>query len=164
MYNSWLSRNKYHGMTLEERFWKKVNIGNRNECWEWVGFKCLTTGYGIFIIDKKFSAHRVAWILTNGEIPDKMCVCHKCDNRACCNPAHLFLGTLADNDLDRDKKGRLSWGERTNTAKLSIQDVKEIRSLYDTGNYSQSKLANIYGVQKAAIGKICRRENWKRIK
>lgn len=93
-----------------ERFWSKVNIGNPNECWEW-GSSRNKKGYGQFTLyDRKsfnVKAHRMAWEVTNGKIPDGLFVCHHCDNPPCCNPAHLFVGTNSDNMKDASSKGRL---------------------------------------------------------
>ena len=158
----WSSRNQYNCPTLEERFWEKVNIGKPEDCWEWLAGKN-DDGYGNFVNKKAYKAHRMAWILTNGEIPDELCVCHKCDNRSCCNPSHLFLGTKAENSRDRNIKGRQAWGERNGPAKLSIKEVEEIRRLYATGHYSQRELAKIYGVNHNTIGSAYNRETWKRV-
>jgi hypothetical protein len=96
----------------EERFWEKVRKAGPEECWEWSGVK-LPRGYGIFTIGyTKIYSHRYAWSLGNGEIPDGMYVCHKCDNPSCCNPAHLFVGTASDNNADMDRKGRARRGVR----------------------------------------------------
>lgn len=101
--------------TLAERFWAKVQKGPG--CWTWTGCRD-DHGYGMFRpYGRKASArraHRVAWELTHGPIPAGMFACHKCDNPQCVRPAHLFLGTPADNAHDRDKKGRWvdHWGNR----------------------------------------------------
>lgn len=92
-------------LTIEERFWSKVNITDLLSCWEWTGFK--NKGYGqLEFRGKTQRAHRVVWMLIYGEIPDGLCVLHHCDNPSCCNPAHLFLGTMLDNNRDMIKKGR----------------------------------------------------------
>lgn len=99
-------------MTLEERFWPKVDrSAGPNGCWPWMASR--VKGYGHFGVgsrtdqtNKLVIAHRLAWILTHGPVPDGICVCHTCDNPPCCNPAHLWLGTHADNAADREAKGR----------------------------------------------------------
>jgi hypothetical protein len=100
-------------MTLAERFWAKVDRRLPSECWNWTGGK-LKKGYGAFWVRRGFGRHngsmqtasRWAYRLSTGEIPDEMCVLHRCDNTACCNPAHLFLGSVVENNADRDAKGR----------------------------------------------------------
>lgn len=93
------------------RFWNKVNKEGPNGCWEWVGKIKVGKegGYGIF---RDMRAHRYSWELFNGLIPDKLIICHKCDNRKCVNPDHLFLGTQFDNMKDMTKKGRRAYGEK----------------------------------------------------
>ena len=92
---------------LRVRFWKKVNKKAGNSCWEWTA--CKAGGYGqIYVRGKLVYAHRLSWVWANGKIPKGLFVLHKCDNRVCVNPDHLFLGTNKDNMQDCVRKGRFS--------------------------------------------------------
>lgn len=149
-----------------ERFWTKVAKGQADECWEWQGAKH-PFGYGdIRWGGRTERAHRVAWLLTHGPVPEGQCVCHTCDNPPCCNPAHLFVGSKADNLRDMREKGRdskppLLAGERSRTAKLTADDVENIRS--NRTNLTGTALADLFGVRPAAISDILRRKTWKHV-
>lgn len=161
-----------HG-TLEERFWPKVSIGQPSACWEWQGSHSLN-GYGQIGVGgrsrKLLGAHRVSWELAYGPIPDKLCVCHHCDNRGCVNPTHLFLGTHSDNSKDAFAKGRMIipkvklFGEKNPRAKLTEKEVVQIRDEHASGEYSLAELGRRFGVGPSTIFKIVTRKRWKHIR
>ena len=136
-------------------------------CWNWIGATDGTHGYGeIYRGGKgrtKLRAHRVAYELWIGPIPEGMCVCHSCDNRKCVNPRHLWLGTYKDNNDDRDKKGRKNQvsGERHGKSKLTTQQVQEIRQKYIPRQYSTTRLGKEYGVSSTQIWSIVHKNNWR---
>lgn len=178
--------------TFEEKtdlFWALVAKVAPSECWIWQGQCIKDQGYGFFFLRKgEFRAHRIAWLLTYGEIPKGLCVCHRCDNPPCVNPNHLFLGTALDNIRDRHSKGRsaagnasgrrrhperftksrfplghtLGQGERNVAAKLKECDVINIRRLYAKGT-SQPALARRFNVKQSAISKVVLRRSWRHI-
>lgn len=97
----------------EERFWSKVDRSG-DGCWEWTAKSRTSFGYGVMRVGgtpgRLEGAHRLAWQYTNGPIPDGLCVLHSCDNPPCCNPAHLRIGTKADNTRDKVERGRaVTW-------------------------------------------------------
>jgi hypothetical protein len=96
----------------------------------------------------------------NGPVPAGLQVCHHCDNRLCVNPAHLFLGTNAENQADCVRKGRQCRGEDKATAKLTEDDVREIRRLHFEEGHGHRKLARAFGIMHSGVGKILRRELW----
>lgn len=149
--------------TIED-FWKKVDIKGPDDCWNWLSTKN-ELGYGFYRFNKKFNkSHRLSYIFTFGEIPEGLCVCHKCDNPSCVNPNHLFLGTMKDNTQDMIKKGRaiIRKGEKHHKAKLTEEQVLEIRCLYKQG-ISQKDLAFKYNISIPTISQIINNILWKHI-
>lgn len=149
--------------TYVRRFWSKVKKAEGSGCWEWQAGK--TNGYGEFKVrGRDHSAHRFAYQITYGAIPDGFCVCHHCDNPLCVRPDHLFLGTIADNNHDASKKGRnLGCGPARghgSKTKLTRQAVKEIRDIYSTKHISQRALAKRYGVRQSTIWAILHCRTW----
>jgi len=131
----------------------------QNGCIEWTGAK-RRGGYGeLRLHGKLFGAHRFAWELANGPIPNALHVCHRCDNPLCVNPAHLFVGSDADNKADMRRKGRQPFGERNGMCKLSTDVVDEIRRAYEDGNVSQSALGRKYGIAQSHVGRLVRGES-----
>jgi hypothetical protein len=144
---------------VEKRFWSKVNRRGPDDCWEWQAGLRGTLGYGQFWHDgTNRNAHRVAYLLERGPIPEGLVVRHQCDNPACVNPAHLELGTYAQNSADMVERGRQNSpiGERHGQRKLTEQQVMEIRS----SNEPQQALAVRYGMTQTAIGSVRRGKTW----
>ena len=144
---------------LSIRFWSKVEKGSLTECWPWRA-SFLRGGYGYFYFEGTRQAHRMAYELSYGKPGDK-CVLHTCDNPACCNPSHLFLGTQGENIIDMEGKGRRRFarGEASNS-KLNREQVNEIREKYASGGYTYVRLADEYNVSFPMIGNIVRRDSW----
>lgn len=161
-----------------DRFWSKVEISeDKDACWIWkAGLS--NKGYGSFNFQKKMtSAHRVAYQLTHGEIPEGLCVLHNCpggDNPACCNPNHLFLGTQLDNIRDMVQKGRqakgeylsskLRKGESHSQHKATSEQVRFIRQRFAEGGISKSELAIQVGLGRRTVIDIINLKSWKHIK
>lgn len=150
-----------------ERFWSRVAKGESSECWPWTRAKN-DYGYGLFWSPRHkrfYRAHRVAWLLTHGPIPEEMVVRHKtCDNPPCCNPHHLAVGTHADNVADKTEKGRQLYGERDPKSKLLESEVQDIRNLYASGALYQYQIARVYGVSKGCVRDIIAGVNWSHLK
>ena len=146
-----------------DKFWRFVDIGKVNECWNWEGAKD-GGGYGTFVspVIEESKSHRISWAIVNGEIPDGFWVLHKCDNSSCINPYHLFLGTHRDNMWDKVKKERQSrmMGARNGRSLLTEKEVREIRDLYALGNFSYRKLAFRFGISQTQMARIIKRESW----
>lgn len=173
-----------------ERFWVCIDrSGGPDACWPWIGH-IHATGYGRMTVNyRPRYAHRTAYELVIGPVPKSLCVCHSCDNRSCCNPAHLWIGTTQDNTADRHRKGRDArgkrngchtrpetvargerhWskkhpertlkGEQNPIARLTENDVRSIRQHHAAG-VGLTALGKEFGVTKQAIRLIVIRKNW----
>lgn len=143
--------------------WEKIDqSGGPDSCWEWRGCS-QRGGYGIFSFSgKQYLAHR--WVAEqSGMSIIGRVVRHGCDNRKCCNPAHLATGTLADNIRDRVERGRSARGEAHGRRRLSDAEVLEIRRRYAMGGVSQYALAPEYGVSRSTIADVVSRKNWRHL-
>lgn len=144
---------------IEQRFWPKIKKGDVNECWEWLA-STSDKGYGQVVWKgKHFLAHRISWELKNGSIPRDKVIMHRCDNPGCNNPAHLLLGTQADNLKDMRLKGREAKGEKHGRRKLTEQQAKEILA----SDVSQTALGKKYNVSRRTVNFIKNGINWKHL-
>lgn len=153
--------------SVNTRFWDKVRIPSKDDCWEWTGHR--NHGYGVFKVRigpykrRYFRASRFAWAFFNGEIPLGLSACHRCDNPACVNPSHIFLGTHADNMMDKVSKSRQPMGEQQPASKLSDAKVRQARFDFESGIATAYQLAARYGVDVTAIRMALRRKSWKHV-
>jgi hypothetical protein len=148
--------------SLPDRFWKKVVVGAENECWNWVG--SIVGGYGHFHAGPKVKkAHRLSYENRWGTIPDGLIVMHSCDNRACVNPKHLVLGTIFDNNKDRDtkKRHRSLRGEQHGMARNTIQGVKKIKQLQRKHGEEVRALAKELGISAVTVRDVMTGRTWK---
>lgn len=149
-----------------ENFWDYVDkSGGDDSCWPWTGTKHNGDGYGhLWYESQNWIAHRLAYVLATGPIPDGLYVCHKCANRPCCNPSHLYCGTPAQNSQDMVDHGHSLKGEKNHKAKVTAADVREIRRRWQMRESSQLDLAREYGLTPAVISKMVRRDTWKHVR
>lgn len=158
-------------MTESEKFWSKVT--RTDGCWEWSAGMFSATGYGQSHRNgKPIGAHRHSWILSHGEIPAGLLVCHLCDNRKCVRPDHLFLGTPSDNMADAAMKGRSGpqmhpWkcarlGTSNGNSRLDPSDVIDVRRLYRLG-LTRREIALIFSVSKRTIDMIVNGITWSHV-
>lgn len=151
----------------ETRFWNRVNTKGpihpiHGMCWKWLGrTEC---GYGRFYFKKRvILAHRYSWVLHYGEIPDNLAVLHKCDNRACANPKHLFLGDGVDNRSDCVQKKRHARGGAVHTATATEEQVTEIRKRYvkNCPINGCAPLSREFGLSYTIIRNIVNNKTWR---
>ncbi len=171
-------------------FWSRIQKADGDACWPWQGHTGATDHCRFGSGKGRVGAHRYAYELTYGPIPAGMCVCHRCDNPPCCNPAHLFLGTKADNNHDTKAKGRAARGDNHGThlhpesvprgaqhhtvlhperrprgkanklAKLTDAAVMTLRQMYARHEATQTELARLFGVRQTTISRIVLRQSW----
>ena len=149
---------------LKERFNAKWEI-DENGCWIWTGAK-LPKGYGFIKIPKtrrQIYAHRLSFLISGGTIPEGMNVLHRCDNPACVNPTHLFVGSQKDNLQDMAEKHRHLCGEKNTEAVLTAPDVVKIKKLLAMNAFSQTEIGRMFGVAQITISRIHRGLRWKHI-
>lgn len=156
---------------IAARFWSKVD--KSGECWEWKG-QITARGYGHFVVchGHKVPAHRFSYELAHGPLGELL-ACHRCDNRKCVRPEHLFAGTQKDNIQDALSKGRMASGERSGAhtkpesrrrgslsgmAKLTENEVAQIKRL--RGTMSQQAIADKFGVTQVNISAILTGKTW----
>lgn len=164
--NTTIPYERPNGPTIAERFYAKIStIPTENGCLEWTAG--LRNGYGYFNPDGiNVYAHRFAWELVNGPIPDGMYACHHCDNRKCCNLEHIFIGSPTDNAYDMIEKGRSvhvpNLGERNGNSKLTEKQVLDIRSpQYD--DWSDRDVAERFGISRRLVCTIRNRSGWQHL-
>lgn len=159
-----------------QRFWSKVDRRSPGQCWPWTAQR--RNGYGFcWVPSGPFRAHRVAYFLSTGIDPGNMMICHRCDNRFCCNPNHMFLGTHQDNQDDKLRKGRVAAGVRHRSktkpesvargsshwiAKLTEEEVVKIRERHDSGE-SFGSISRSLGVSLTAVFMAYHGRSWKHV-
>jgi hypothetical protein len=157
-------------LTLKQRFDQKYQKCPVSGCWNWTG-STNQSGYGTMAPNEWGTlAHRISYGLNVGPVPKGKgphgtCVCHRCDNRLCVNPEHLFLGSNADNLADRDAKGRqvAMRGSRNGHSKLNESDIVQIRAMFHRGAKLR-EVAERFSISKANASDIKRGKIWAHVK
>lgn len=145
-----------------KRFWDKVDqSGGADVCWPWLASR-MGSGYGQFYLGRIMGAHRAAYEIAKGPVPAELYVLHSCDNKLCCNPAHLSLGTHQDNMDDMTSRQRRAVGERHPLAKLTAENVIEIRRLRAAGVRSPT-ISRKFGVTPRLIRKVLDGQGWRHV-
>jgi hypothetical protein len=149
--------------TIKEKLERLTSIQD-DGCWMFLG-PWNSHGYGHLTYDGKvYRAHRASYIIYVGSIPEGLNVLHRCDNRYCVNPEHLFLGTLADNALDMRAKGRDTYGQNfgvnNGQAVLKEHEVLQIMGLLEEGNLTQDEIGRLFGVSRGAVKQIKLGKTW----
>jgi hypothetical protein len=139
----------------------RVDVRSTNECWNWL--RGTREGYGrVRVLGKKVSVHRLVYEIFYGSIPEsKPVIRHKCDNRLCVNPLHLLSGTIVDNVSDRVVRNRSAKGEASGRAKISKNDVEQIRKRYVPYKVTMKSLSLEYGICLRQVWMIITNRSWK---
>jgi hypothetical protein len=139
------------------------NSKKTGKCMEWTG-AISSTGYGIFQFKNKiYSSRRAAYEVKNGKIPKGLFVCHRCGNKKCVNPKHLYAGTAKDNSNDEIEFGLIKKGEKHPNHKLTNENIRNIRELYSKPIYGYGLLAKKFNVSRCTIARIIKKKSWKHI-
>ncbi len=164
-----------HDERLVKRFWSKVNkegpvpahrqeLGN---CWVWTSSISGKQYGGFGIGGTTYKTNRVCWALQTG-VWSKLCICHKCDNRLCVRPDHLFEGTQAENMRDCSRKGRLfkpeKSGERNGVARLTDEKVRQLRAIRARDGLTMEELGKLFGVHPATACSAINGKTWSHVK
>lgn len=146
-----------------DRFWSKVAIKGTDECWPWLA-SCVENGYGHFQLRRRMIlAHRMAYMLVHGDIPHGKHILHSCDNRLCCNPAHLHVGTNHENVKDKMQKGRHPRGSQTVRAKINEHDVEWLKRATCDGMPIKDAAARL-GIAPSTASNILAGRRWAHVK
>lgn len=155
---------KYTPQEQIQVFWSGIAItSNDDKCWLWQRHLD-HSGYGKALYgNRQHATHRIMWMLTYGDIPKYLEVCHTCDVRNCCNPKHLFLGSHLDNMRDMVSKNRQPNNKHENNPhhKLTLEQVTEIRTRYSREKKNGKILAREYGIGQTQLYRIVHNEHWK---
>lgn len=145
-----------------ERFWSHVEVAGPDDCWPWRGPED-GKGYGrLQIAGVRILAHRLSYLIAHRDLPGDLLVCHRCDNPPCVNPAHLFLGTNADNMADRDRKGRQARGERNGYARLTDDVVRAVREAAAAG-VSRDQIMERFCISRPTLCRIILHQGWRHV-
>jgi hypothetical protein len=137
------------------RLWKKVNILGPDDCWDWFG-ALSGRGYGVISVDyRTLGTHTFSWMIDNNtnKVPYGMYILHRCDNRKCCNPKHIYCGTPSDNACDREERNPKKPYQDASKSKLFSHEILELRKL--TG-MTQEEKARKYNIDQTSVSKILR--------
>jgi len=142
-------------MSLDNRFWEKVDKGSNNECWNWLASQ---NGHGYGQICDGFcgivSAHRISWEIHFGPIPEGKLVLHKCDNKRCVNPNHLYLGTQSDNRRDAVLRNSKCSGKNIKTSNFYEGEAWLMKRLYRSKKFTQKQISKMFRCNQATISHI----------
>ena len=148
---------------LFARFWASVEVLGDDDCWPWLGAKTGSGGYGhMYVNGAMIRAHRLAHILTKGDIPAGLVILHTCDNPVCCNPRHLSAGTKAENTADMLQKGRAAVGGKNGRATITDDTAREILRRASSGE-PRAAIADSLGVSLEIVRNIATRRKWKHV-